>query len=324
MAVFTFVPRDALARWLEQYAIGSLVEYEGIASGIENSNYFVTTTAGRYVLTLFERLAADELPFHLGLMHHLAVRGIPCPDPVADREGLVLGTLAGKPAALCTRLDGHAETRPGIAHCARLGETIARMHLAASDYPGRQENPRGLAWWQAVAPRLAPHLAPPQAALLADELQHQCAFAASAAFASLPASAVHADLFRDNVFFDSTASAPQLAGIIDFWFACFETWLFDLAVAVNDWCVDDDAKLDAARLDAMLDAYRRVRPLEPAEFDAWPTMLRAAALRFWLSRLFDLHFPRPAEIVAPKDPARFERVLRLRRDDAPALQPARG
>lgn len=324
MAVFTFVPRDALARWLERYAIGSLIEYEGIASGIENSNYFVTTTAGRYVLTLFERLAADELPFHLGLMHHLAARDIPCPDPVADRDGLVLGTLAGKPAALCTRLDGQAQTRPGVEHCARLGETIARMHQAASDYPARQANPRGLDWWQAVAPQLAAKLEPSQAALLADELSHQCAFAASGVFASLPASAVHADLFRDNVFFDSTASAPRLAGIIDFWFACVDTWLFDLAVAVNDWCVDDDAQLDAARLDAMLDAYRRVRPLRPAECDAWPMILRAAAFRFWLSRLFDLHFPRPAEIVAPKDPALFERMLRLRRDDAPALHPTRG
>lgn len=324
MAVFTPVSREALARWLERYAIGSLVEYEGIASGIENSNYFVTTTAGRYVLTLFERLAADELPFHLGLMHHLAARGIPCPDPVADHDGLVLGTLAGKPAALCTRLDGHAETHPDDAHCAQLGETIARMHLAASDYPGRLPNPRGLAWWEAVAPRLAARLEPQQAALLADELSHQRAFASSRAFATLPASAVHADLFRDNVFFDPAASSPRLAGVIDFWFAGVDTWLFDLAVAANDWCVDDDAELDAERLGTLLDAYRRVRPLQPAEHDAWPTMLRAAAFRFWLSRLFDAHFPRPAEIVAPKDPARFERILRLRRADAPALHRAGG
>ncbi|HEY0877409.1 MAG TPA: homoserine kinase [Zeimonas sp.] len=319
MAVFTFVPRDALARWLARYDVGSLVEYEGIASGIENSNFFVTTTAGRYVLTLFERLSGDELPFHLGLMHHLAARGIPCPDPIADRKGAVLGTLAGKPAALCTRLDGQPEMQPTAGHCARVGETIACMHLAAADYDGRLPNPRGLAWWQTVAPRLAPHLEPAQAAMLADEIEHQRAFSASAAFASLPACAVHADLFRDNVFFASTAPSPRLAGIIDFWFAGVDTWMFDLAVAANDWCVEEDATFDAGRLDALLDAYRRVRPPLPAERDAWPTMLRAAALRFWLSRLFDLHCPRPAEIVVPKDPARFERILRLRRAEVPAL-----
>lgn len=319
MAVFTRVARDALARWIEGYAIGSLLEYEGIESGIENSNYFVTTSAGRYVLTLFERLPADALPFHLGLLHHLAARGIPCPDPVPDRTGALLGTLAGKPAALCTRLDGHAETHPGPEHCARLGETVARMHLAAVDFPGRLPNPRGLAWLRSVAPRLASHVAPEQAALLADEIEHQVAFAASPAFASLPTSAVHADLFRDNVFFDPQATSPTLVGIIDFWFAGVDTWLFDLAVAANDWCIGEDGAFDDERLDALLGAYRSVRPLRDAECAAWPTMLRAAALRFWASRLFDLHCPRPAEIMVPKDPAHFERVLRLRRADTPAL-----
>lgn len=319
MAVFTYVAREPLARWIEDYAIGSLLEYEGIESGIENSNYFVTTSTGRYVLTLFERLPADELPFHLELLRHLAARDIPCPDPVPDRRGALLGTLAGKPAALCTRLDGRAETHPDAAHCACLGETMARMHLAASDYPGRLPNPRGLAWLHAVAPRLAPRLAPGQATLLADELAYQSAFAASRAFASLPASAVHADLFRDNVFFDASTPSPSLAGIIDFWFAGVDTWLFDLAVAANDWCVDDEGAFDAGRLDALLDAYRGVRPLRSGECDAWPAMLRAAALRFWASRLFDLHCPRPAEIVVPKDPAHFERMLRLRRADAPVL-----
>lgn len=319
MAVFTFVARDALARWLARYDIGTLVEHEGIASGIENSNYFVTTTIGRYVLTLFERLSADELPFHLGLLRHLAAHGIPCPDPVADRDGVVLGTLMGKPAALCSRLDGRPEMQPGAAHCARLGETIARMHLAAAGYPGRMPNPRGLSWWQAIAPRLAPHLSRGQATLLCDEIEHQRSFAAGAGFAALPASAVHADLFRDNVFFAPGAPSPQLVGVIDFWFAGVDTWLFDLAVAANDWCVDEHDVFDAGRLDALLDAYRSVRPLQAAEHESWQTMLRAAALRFWLSRLFDLHCPRPAEIVVPKDPARFERVLRLRRGETPAL-----
>jgi len=319
MAVFTFVARDVLARWLARYDIGDLVEHEGIASGIENSNWFVTTTAGRYVLPLFERMSAPELPFHLGLLHRLAASGIPCPDPVADHNGVVLQTLMGKPAALCSRLDGQPEMQPGPAHCAQLGETIARMHLAAVGYAGRAPNPRGLAWWQSVAPQLASHLAPAQAALLADEIAHQQAFAASGRLASLPASAVHADLFRDNVFFDAQARSPRLVGVIDFWFAGIDAWLFDLAVAANDWCTDDNERFDAERLAALLDAYRGVRPLQPVEHDAWQTMLRAAALRFWMSRLHDLHCPRPAEIVVPKDPARFERMLLLRRAEAPAL-----
>lgn len=322
MAVFTPVPREALARWLTRYAIGTLVEHEGIASGIENTNYFVTTTAGRFVLTLFERLSASELSFHLGLLQHLAVRGIPCPEPVVGRDGVVPAMLAGKPATLCTRLDGQTETHPCAAHCARLGETIARMHLAAADYCGRQPNPRGLDWWQTVAPVLANRLAPTQAKLLDDEIAHQRAFAAGGASTSLPASAVHADLFRDNVFFAAATPSPSLVGIIDFWFAGFDTWLFDLAVAANDWCIEDDDSLDPARLDALLTAYRSVRPFEDAECDAWPTMLRAAALRFWLSRLFDLHCPRPAQIIVPKDPTRFERMLRLRRSQAPALRRA--
>lgn len=319
MAVFTFVSRDTLARWLERYDLGRLLDHEGIASGIENSNYFVTTTSGRYVLTLFERLAAEHLPFHVGFLHHLAARGIPCPDPVATRAGTVLGTLAGKPAALFTRLAGCAEPRPDAAHCAQVGAVLARMHRAALDYAGRFPNPRGLHWWQAVLSQLLPHLRDDEAQLLVDEIAHQRAFAQSAAFASLPASAVHADLFRDNVFFETLDGSPRLAGVIDFWFACVDTWLFDLAVAANDWCIDDDGAFEPARLDALLDAYGDARPLQPPERDAWPMMLRAAALRFWVSRLFDLHRPRPAEIVVPKDPAHFERILRLRRDGAPAL-----
>lgn len=321
MAVFTPVPRDELARWLERYEAGALVEFEGIASGIENSNYFVTTREGRYVLTLFERLRAEDLPFHVGLMHRLAEHGIPCPDPVPDRDGVVLGRLVDKPAALFTRLEGRAVADPEVRHCGQVGQVLARMHLAAAGYEGRFANPRGLAWWREVAPRLEAFLEAQSAAMLADEIEQQSRFAKTPLYASLPSSAVHADLFRDNVLFESDAHGePRLGGVIDFWFAGVDTWLFDLAVAANDWCIDDSGELDEARLRALLDAYRSVRATSSAEDDAWPLMLRAAALRFWLSRLFDLHVPRPAQIVTPKDPSRFERILRLRRAASPALR----
>lgn len=316
MAVFTPVSRDALERWIRRFDLGRVLSFEAIATGIENTNYFVDTERGRFVLTLFERLPAGHLPFHLGLMHHLAAHRIPCPDPVPDRDGRTLDTLEGKPAALVTRLPGRAVDTPQAGHCAEVGALLARMHLAAADYPGTMANPRGLDWWRAVAPQLLRLVEPAQAELLRDELAAQQAFAGSAQDLALPRSAVHADLFRDNVLFD----ADRVGGVIDFWFAATDRWLFDLAVTCNDWCIDDTTgEFDRGRLAALLDGYRRLRPLPDAERAAWPIMLRAAAFRFWMSRLFDLHLPRPAEMVTPKDPAHFERILRARRAGVPAL-----
>ncbi|MCL4184715.1 MAG: homoserine kinase [Burkholderiaceae bacterium] len=322
MAVFTPVTRDELAHWLESYDLGALRELEGIASGIENSNFFVTTTSGRYVLTLFERLGVDELPFYLGLMHHLAARGIPCPDPVADRNGALLGRLNGKPAALVTRLAGRASLRPMPAHCAQVGALLAAMHQAATGYDASLPNLRGLDWWTRTAPLVTPFLDAGQAALLRDELAQQQAFAATETYAALPWSVVHADLFRDNVLFETLPDdSPRLGGVIDFYFAGVDTWVFDLAVAANDWCIDDaSGAFDAARLAALLDAYRSRRAPTNAECTAWPMMLRAGALRFWLSRLHDLYLPRPAEMVTPKDPVHFERILRARRAGVPPLE----
>jgi homoserine kinase type II len=316
MAVFTPVSREQLERWLEGFDLGPLLGFEGIASGIENSNFFVDTARGRFVLTLFERLTAAEVPFYVGLMRHLAARGIPCPDPVADRGGALVGALRGRPAALVTRLEGSPDMHPDAARCAEVGALLARMHLAAADYPAGLPNPRGLDWWLAHAPQVAPFLDAGQAALLADELAAQRAFAAGAAGRALPSGPVHADLFRDNVFFGERG----LSGVIDFYFAGCDTWLYDLAVVCNDWCIDDaSGAFDPARLQALLRAYAALRPPLPAEREAWPTLLRAAALRFWLSRLHDLHLPRPAQMVTPKDPAHFERILRQRRRAAPAL-----
>lgn len=315
MAVFTPLNPTDVQQWLRNYELGDLLGLEGISSGIENTNFFLDTSKGRFVLTLFERLSASDLPFYLELMRHLAARGIPCPDPIANRRGSLLGELKAKPAAIVTRLSGHVQMQPDAALCAELGATLARMHLAAADYPGRLPNPRGRDWWLQTAPRVLPFLTRAQADLLQDELGAQARFAASSAFAALPGSAVHADLFRDNVLVrDDEGSGPRLGGIIDFYFAGVDSWLYDLAVTVNDWCIDDrDASLIEDRLAAFLAAYRAVRPPQAVELECWPMMLRAAGLRFWLSRLFDLHLPRPAQIVNVKDPGHFERLLTQRR-----------
>ncbi len=309
MAVFTPVSVAEVEDWLRAFDVGELSELQGIGSGIENTNYFVTTTGGRYVLTLFERLGAEQLPFYLDLMHHLARHGIAVPDPIPARDTTVLQVLKGKPAALVTRLRGHSVLQPQPLHCARIGQCMARMHLACRDFPSSQPNLRGLAWQQATAPALLPRLEPAQRHLLQAELTHQALIAASPEYAALPRSAVHADLFRDNALFDG----DTLSGVFDWYFAGVDTWLFDLAVALNDWCIDlASGAFDAARRAALLEAYQGVRPLHPLERELLPDALRAAALRFWVSRLADLHLPRDAQLLQPHDPAHFERVLRQR------------
>ena len=308
MSVYTKVTEAQLADWLKAYSVGTLVELKGIASGIENTNYFVTTTHGRYVLTLFERLPAKDLPFYLGLMAHLARHGIPCPSPIADRRNRILSALSGKPAALVTRLPGATIEAPAPAHCAEVGAVLADMHVAGQSYPGALENPRGPRWWREAAREVLPFLEAPHAHLLESELEFQSRFRGH----DLQRGPVHADLFRDNVLFDDS----RIGGVIDFYFAGVDAWLFDVAVTLNDWCVESDGALDRARADAFLAAYHAVRPFTAAERDAWPVMLRAAALRFWLSRLYDFHLPRPGELVHAHDPEHFRRILELRIRDA--------
>ncbi|MEZ5649520.1 MAG: homoserine kinase [Burkholderiaceae bacterium] len=317
MAVYTAVSDSDLRAWLAGFPVGELRAFEGISSGIENTNYFVTTAAGEYVLTLFERLSTDELPFYLDLMHHLAEHGIPCPNPVAGHDGKHLGSLAGKPAALVTRLRGRANMQPSAAHCRAVGDMLARMHLAAAGFSGRQPNLRGIDWWRRTVPQVAVHLHAREREMLESELAVQSTFAASAAASRLPRAAVHADLFRDNVLFTDDVGGTAIGGVIDFYFAGVDTLLFDLAVTVNDWCVDDaNGRFDPRRLGALLDAYRARRPVGRDEAQAWPYALRAAALRFWLSRLHDSLAPREAHTLQPKDPVEYERILAARRQDA--------
>ncbi|TFZ07773.1 homoserine kinase [Ramlibacter humi] len=313
MAVFTEVSEDEARGLAQRLSLGEVLELRGIQGGIENTNYFLTTQQdGRraeWVLTLFERLTAEQLPFYLHLMKHLAHRGIPVPDPVADQGGDILHTVCGKPAAVVDKLAGRSELAPIAAHCAAVGEMLARMHLAGRDFNRAQPNLRGLAWWNETVPVVLPFLQDAQASLLRSELAFQNHVAASSACAALPRGPVHADLFRDNVMFEDGA----LTGFFDFYFAGVDTWLFDVAVCLNDWCIDPPTgRHDEARARAFLQAYQRVRPLAAAERRLLPAMLRAGALRFWISRLWDFHLPREAALLQPHDPAHFERVLRER------------
>lgn len=312
MSVYTAVSQPELAAWLRNYSVGALEALEPIKTGIENTNYFVTTAQGRYVLTLFERLPAAELPFYLNLMAHLARHGIPCPAPVADLNDAYLGELNGKPAALVTRLPGRSLERPGPEACAALGALVARMHLAARSYGAYLDNPRGPRWWRLAARDLEPFVAAGERRLLEAEL----AFQARQRFPDLPRGPVHADLFRDNALFEGA----RLSGVFDFYFAGVDCLLYDLAVCANDWCLADparDRRLDAARVQALLGAYAALRPFTAQERDAWPAMLRAAALRFWLSRLHDRHLPRPGELVHAHDPGHFRDILEQRIAEAP-------
>jgi homoserine kinase type II len=316
MSVYTSVTTAQLGVWLQTYTVGSLVTLEPIAKGIENSNFFVTTTQGRYVLTLFERLPAEELPFYLNLMSHLSRHGIPCPAPVANRSGRFLSSLNDKPAALVTRLSGASVEAPEAAHCAALGRLLARMHLAGQSYAGDLENPRGPRWWRLAARDVHPFLNEAQTALLDEELRFQSLYR----FPDLPRGPVHADLFRDNALFDD----GRLSGVIDFYFAGVDCLLYDCAVCANDWCLVGparDLRLDLTKAEALLGAYASVRPFTALERGAWPVLLRAAALRFWLSRLRDLYLPRPGALVHAHDPEHFESILRLRAGDAASAWP---
>ena len=308
MSVYTPVTEAELRDWLRRYSVGALVALEPVAAGIENTNYFVLTTQGRYFLTLFERLPAEELPFYLELMAHLARHGIPCPAPIADLSDRYLQTLNGKPAVLVTRLPGSSLDAPAAAHCAELGALLARMHLAGRSYPGYLENPRGPKWWRVAAKEVSPFLAEDKRSLLEDEL----AFQAGQRFPDLPRGPVHADLFRDNALFED----GRISGVIDFYFAGVDCLLYDIAVCANDWCLDAGNGLEPQRARALLSAYHEARPLTADERAAWPAMLRAAALRFWLSRLHDYHLPRPGMLVHAHDPEHFRAVLERRRGAA--------
>ena len=301
MSVFTTVTPEQLSAWLRNYSIGTLTRLEGIAAGIENTNYYVTTTHGRYVLTLFEKLKPGELPFYLELMAHLARHGIPSPQPIANLGNEYLGELNGRPAAIVTCVPGRDLQQVDAGHCATIGGLLAQMHLAGASYRAEMPNPRGARWWRAAMPNVLPFLDARAAALLQEEVRFQALYRGE----DLPRGVIHADLFRDNVLWDG----ERVGGIIDFYFACNDALLYDVAIAVNDWCGTEGGALDRSRTAALLAAYHRVRPFTAIERGAWPVLLRAGALRFWISRLYDLYLPRPGLLTHAKDPREVQRVL---------------
>ena len=294
MAVYTEVSEQEARELLLRLGLGELCALKGCQGGIENTNYFADTTLDgqphHYVLTLFERLTAEQLPFYLRLMKHLAQHGIAVPEPMADATGELLFQLKDKPTAVVNKLSGKSELAPTPEHCSLVGNMLARMHLAGCSFDMHQPNLRGLAWWNETVPVVLPYL---------------------------PRGAIHADLFRDNVLFDCVDGQPVLSGFFDFYFAGVDTWLFDLAVCLNDWCIDLATGVqNGARARALIASYESVRPLVAAERELLPAMLRAGALRFWISRLWDFHLPREASMLQAHDPVHFERVLRQRVDAA--------
>jgi homoserine kinase type II len=309
MAVFTSVTLDDLRPWMAQFPLGQVSAIKGIASGIENSNFFIETKKGTFVLTIFENLSFEQLPFYVKLMRHLADKGILVPAPIACENGELVVALHGKPAAIVSKLEGSSQMLPQESHCAEVGAMLAKMHLAAQDFSLSQPNLRGLAWWQDNVPAAIGFLSEDNQQLMQSELDFQLAFSKTSGYKNLKSGPVHADLFRNNVMFEG----DKLTGFFDFYFAGCDTWLFDVAVTVNDWCINlGTGELDVARVNAMLSAYHKVRPFSQDESLVWQPMLRAAAYRFWLSRVVDFYKPREAEMLTPHDPTHFERILRLR------------
>jgi homoserine kinase type II len=307
MAVYTDVSDEELEAFISSYAIGALTSFKGIAEGVENSNYLVHTESGPYILTLYEkRVSPEDLPYFLALMEHLAARGISCPLPVRDREGNTLKRLADRPAALITFLEGLWVRRPSIEHCAGLGEALGRFHLAGSDFPMARANSLSLPGWQALFASIgggADKIKPGLAGVMEKELRHL----ETQWPKDLPQGVIHADLFPDNVFF----LGDKLSGLIDFYFACNDMLAYDLAVCLNAWCFETDGSFNVTKARALLQAYEKVRRLSKAEFDRLPTLARGAALRFLLTRSYDLINTDAGALVKTKDPSEYLRKLRF-------------
>jgi len=312
MAVYTDVAADELAEFLTQYDIGELLSYKGIAEGVENSNFLLHTTHGSFILTLYEkRVAAEDLPYFLALMAHLAARGVNCPQPATTRKGEVCSTLAGRPAAIINFLEGVWPRKPNVGHCAGVGEALARMHLAGRDFPMVRANPFAVAGGRLLFARAADRADGVQAGLrdfIAGELDHLEARWP----ADLPVGVIHADLFPDNVFF----LGDRLSGLIDFPFACNDILAYDVAICLNAWCFEADHSFNVTKARGFLNAYGRARALSEAEQNALPLLARGAATRFLLTRLVDwLNVP-PGALVKPKDPLEYVRKLRFHQNVA--------
>ncbi len=309
MAVYTEVGEDQLAKFLAGYDLGELMSFKGIAEGVENTNYLLHAKRGYFILTLYEkRVKKEDLPFFIGLMEHLAARGINCPQPVKDKNGTALGDLAGRPATLVTFLEGLWIRRPNVVHCQALGEAMAAMHKAGGGFRLRRENALGHASWKSLAQSAAggaDKIAPGLAALI----QGEASDIEKSWPKGLPEGVIHADLFPDNVFF----LGKKLSGLIDFYFACNDLLAYDIAVSLNAWCFEVDGSFNVTKGRALLSGYNAVRKLETKEVAALPLLARGAALRFLLTRAIDwLNVP-PGALVRPKDPLEYLKKLNFHR-----------
>ena len=310
MAVYTEVYDEDLQAFLEHYDLGQVTSFKGIAEGVENSNYLLRTTMGSYIMTLYEkRVRPEDLPFFLGLLDHLAGRGIRCPTPLQGRDGEALRQLCGRPAVIVTFLDGLWPRRILPAHCQKLGHAMAKMHLAGADFALNRKNDLSVAGWRPLFESCAPRADQVQQGL-AEELSEELTHLEEAWPEDLPAGVIHADLFPDNVFF----LADELSGLIDFYFACNDFFAYDLAVCLNAWCFEPDRAFNITKARLMLQAYRQVRPFSDQELEALPLLARGSALRFLLTRLYDLLNHPPGALVEPKDPLEYWHKLRFHQD----------
>ncbi|MGF1621140.1 MAG: homoserine kinase [Rhodomicrobiaceae bacterium] len=307
MAVYTDVSDEELAEFLARYDVGTLTSVKGIAEGVENSNYMLTTTESSFILTLYEkRVASEDLPFFLGLMRHLSTQGIPCAVPIADRRGEPLQELAGRPAALISFLPGYSVRRPRVEHCAELGRALADLHLAGQSFEMRRENALSVEGWGKLVEQTADR-ADELADGFAEEIAREYGFLASNWPDDLPEGVIHADLFQDNVFF----LGDRISGLIDFYFACNDLFAYDLAICLNAWCFELPNAINVTKARALLRGYGEKRALSEAEIDALPILARGAALRFLLTRLYDWFHTDENALVKPKDPLEYRRKLRF-------------
>ena len=312
MSVYTTVTEPQLQNFLQSYDLGELAEFEGITDGIENTNYFVTTDHGEYVLTLFEILTMEELPFFVELMAFLNEHNIPSAHPVMNRQHSYLGELNDRPAILMQRLHGMSVDQPTVSQCEAIGRVLGDLHLRGSYFSMHYDNSRGEIWRNKTGQQLMPLLSSEDAKLLQDELKEY----AQHNMKQLPSGVIHADLFRDNVLFEG----EQLTGLLDFYNACIDSFLYDLAITVNDWCLAENGRVDFDFAYALCDAYSRERPLTAEEKNAWPMMLRISAMRFWLSRLWSLHYPREGDLTFQKNPDDFKQILVARNEEQHLLR----
>lgn len=314
MAVFTTITETDAQEILRHFSIGPLTSLKPIASGIENTNFFLDTPQGHWVLTVFEKLTPDELPFYLEFCEHLAGKGCRVACPVRTSDGNLFDFVHGKPYSIANRLEGTDVRTMGVAECRSMGRLLAQMHIAARDFHRFQENLRGLSWWQETVPKLRDVVSDEIYTMLTKELAFLETQVTLPAYRRLPVTACHCDLFRNNaLIMNAGTDAAEVSGVFDFYFAGCMPWLYDLAVTVNDWCVDEaTGHFNPVTLKAFMDAYNAVRPLTADEKAMWRTCLRGAAIRFWISRLYDFYKPRKASLLKPHDPTHFQRVLHNR------------